>query len=134
MGLLPKGTKLYSILNMKCPRCHESDLFENKSVYKMSGFFNMPKTCPTCGQRYELEPAFYYGAMYVSYGVGVAWFVAVFVALFVLYPSYSIELYLVLAVGGMIALTPYFFKLSRAIWINFFVNYDKEALKQAKSE
>ena len=124
MGLIPKGNKLYSILFMKCPKCHETDLFTNKSVYKLQGFFDMPKTCPNCGQRFELEPAFYYGAMYVSYAVGVAWFVSVFVALAVLYPNYSIELYLVLAIGGMLALTPFFFKLSRSIWINLFVHYE----------
>lgn len=132
MGLLPKGNKVYSILNMKCPRCNEGDLFENKNPYKISGFFNMPEKCPHCNQKYELEPAFYYGAMYASYAIGVAWFVAVFVALMVLYPDFSVQLYLLISVGGMIALTPLFFKLARALWINLFVHYDKDATSKAK--
>ncbi|MBD81348.1 MAG: DUF983 domain-containing protein [Crocinitomicaceae bacterium] len=127
--MIPKGTKLYSILFMKCPRCHESDLFKNRNPYKIKGFFEMPKSCSNCGQKFELEPAFYYGAMYVSYAVGIAYMVSVFVALMVLYPDFSLILYLILAVGGMLVLTPIFFRVSRSIWINFFVSYDKEAGK-----
>lgn len=134
MGLIPKGTKLYSMLFMKCPKCQEEGLFENKSVYKMEKFFRMPEYCSKCGQKFELEPAFYYGAMYVSYGVGIAWMVSVFVAFMVLYPSFSINLYMLSAVLSLIALTPFFFKFSRAVWINFFVSYDKNAIEDFNKE
>ena len=121
------------MLFLRCPKCHESDLFKNKNPYQYDGFFDMPENCPTCGQRLDLEPGFYYGAMYVSYGVSVAWLVAVFVAVAVLYPNFSLEFYLVTGIGSLIALVPYFFRLSRAIWINFFVSYDKD-FKKVKKE
>lgn len=119
-----KGSKLYSILRMKCPKCQETPLFEDSNPYNLSKVFDMPKTCSHCGQRFELEPGFYYGGMYVSYALAVAWAVAVFVAINVLYPAYSLELYLVITVISMLILTPLFFRLARAVWINFFVNYD----------
>lgn len=128
-----KGNKLYSILRMKCPRCHETDLFTHANPYRFSGFFDMPERCEKCGQKFEIEPGFYYGAMYVSYALCVAYLVAVFVAMTVLYPSFSLELYLVLGIGTMVVLTPYFFRLSRAIWINFFISYDDKAVEKPNS-
>ena len=70
----------------------------------------------------------------MSYALGVAWAVSVFVAINVLYPAYSLELYLVLTGLTMLLLTPLFFRISRAIWINFFVSYDKDALKESKKD
>ncbi len=128
--MLKKGTKLYSIMKMRCPKCQEAPLFNDPNPYNLSRVFDMPKTCPNCGQRYELEPGFYYGGMYVSYALGVAWGVAVFVAINILYPAYSLELYLILTGLTMLILTPLFFRLSRAIWINFFVNYDEKAAEE----
>lgn len=132
--MFKKGSKLYSIFNLKCPRCHESGLFKNSNPYKIENFFEMPKTCPNCGQRYELEPAFYYGAMYVSYAVSIAYLVAVFVAMLVLYPEFTINEYLFIGIGSLLALIPYFFKLCRAIYINFFVSYDPHSTQIDKEK
>ena len=119
-----KGSKLYSMFGMKCPKFHETDLFVNKNPFQIKGFFDMPNECPVCHQKFLIEPGFYYGSMYVSYAFCVAYMVAVFVAFSVLYPSFSLELYLIVGIGSMVALTPYIFKLCRAIWINFFVDFD----------
>lgn len=35
------------------------------------GRFEMNATCPVCGHRFEREPGFFQGAMYVSYGLGI---------------------------------------------------------------
>lgn len=132
-----KGTKLYGSVMQKCPRCHEGDLFESKNPYNFSKLFDMPERCPKCGQKFLLEPGFYYGSMYVSYAVSIAYLVAVFVAMTVLYPEFSVTEYLIIAVGSLFLLTTYFFRLSRAIWINFFVSYNanaKEKFEQEKKE
>lgn len=125
MGL--KGTKLYSVFKGKCPRCQETDLFESKNPYNFSKIFDMPEKCSVCDQKFEVEPGFYYGAMYVSYGVSIAYLVSVFVAMAVLYPDFTTTEYLVIAITTLILLTPYFFRLSRAIWINLFVKYDPDS-------
>jgi len=132
--MIGKGSKLYSIFGMKCPKCQETPLFENKNPYKYDKFFAMPKTCPKCGQRFELEPAFYFGAMYVSYGVSVCYLVSVYVAMLVLYPAFNVNEYLAIAIGSLILLGPYIFKLCRAIYINFFVSYDPNAIEDFKKE
>ena len=67
-----KGTKLYSIFKGKCPRCHEGDFFVEKHPYKLSKMAHIHKACSVCGENFEREPGFYFGAAYVSYGLTVA--------------------------------------------------------------
>jgi len=70
--MLKKGTKLYSILTGTCPRCHENSMYLKKNPYLVSTLFEMHKTCASCGLKYKMEPSFFYGAMYVSYAVCIA--------------------------------------------------------------
>lgn len=130
MGL--KGTKINSIIDMSCPRCQESKLFTDSNPYNFNTLFDMPEHCPSCGLKFISEPGFFYGAMYVSYGVSVAHMISMYVALLVLYPSFSITFYLILGIGTLLLLTPYYFRLSRAIWINFFKKYDPKASEEWK--
>lgn len=81
-----KGSKLYSIFAMKCPRCHEGDVFETRNPYKK--MTALKETCPHCGLRYEKEMGFFFGAMYVSYMLNIALFVTTIVAYFVLLDQY----------------------------------------------
>lgn len=131
-----KETKLYSILNLKCPRCHEGDLFLVKNPYTFSKLEKMPDTCPVCAQKYWPEPGFYYGAMYVSYALTIAVSVAVFVAMIVLW-RFEILWYLGLNAAAILLLFPPIFRVSRAVWFNMFVSYktpeERKALAQKKA-
>lgn len=117
-----KGQKLYSILRWKCPNCHEGDLFTVSNPYRPSTIADMPETCHHCGQKFLLEPGFFYGAMYVSYALTVALSVAVFVAMNVLW-HFDTLWYLGLNALAIITLFPFIFRTSRAVWLNFFVKY-----------
>ena len=125
-----KGSKVYSIFKMKCPKCNAGDLFVNKNPYKFSEMSKMNESCDTCKQNYSPEPNFYYGAMYVSYGFSVALFVAVYIISAVFFGLGIWETIGVLAVV-LISLSPYLFRLSRSTYINLFVHYDKEAIQKA---
>jgi uncharacterized protein (DUF983 family) len=81
--MFKKGSKLYSILTGSCPKCHEESMFKNSNPYALSELMDMHETCSNCGTKYKIEPSFFYGAMYVSYGVGIAFAVAAFVISFV---------------------------------------------------
>jgi uncharacterized protein (DUF983 family) len=126
---LKKGTKAHSILNQKCPHCHEGDLFTERNPYNLKKIFDMPHECDKCGQIYELEPSFYYGAMYVNYGITVAICVAVFVAMMILGDDWELHDYVIGIVGMLLLTAPLTFRLGRAVWINMFVSYDPNALK-----
>ena len=56
---MKKGTKLYSILKLKCPRCQIGDLFIKPGLFVFSRIFEMPNKCSCCKQNFKLEPGFY---------------------------------------------------------------------------
>jgi len=128
LQMLKKGTKMYSILTGNCPRCHEESMYENSNPYALSKIFNMNDRCSHCGLKYKIEPSFFYGAMYVSYAVGVAFAVAAFVVSF-LFLGTSLVTTFISIVGTLIVFMPLILRLSRNIWINFFVKYDPTAVK-----
>jgi hypothetical protein len=126
--MLKKGNMLYSILFLKCPRCHEAPLFQNPSAYKLSEMATMHKNCPHCQLKYETETGFFVGAMYVSYSLTVAFGVAFFVAYYVFSILFDFEFnaihYLILISSFLILFAPVMFRLSRSIWMNLFIKYN----------
>lgn len=83
----------------------------------------MHEKCGHCGLRYKLEPSFFYGAMYVSYAVGIAFAVASFVVTYLIVGT-SLRTAFIGIVVTLIAFMPIIMRLSRNIWINFFIKYD----------
>lgn len=118
-----KGTRLYSIFRNKCPKCHEGQFFETNNPYKLSAFSKMPEKCPVCEQKYEPETGFFYGAMYVSYALGVAEFVAIWVAYNILADEVHVGLLIAMVLSAILLLFPVNFRLARLTWINLFVKY-----------
>ncbi len=94
----------------------------------------MPKNCPTCNQKTELEPGFYFGTGYVSYGLSVAFFVAYFVGYQLLIGlniyNGSIIRCLLYAIGFVILIQPLMMRFSRILYIHMFVKYDKDWAKK----
>ena len=117
-----------SVLQLKCPKCREGDLFINKSSYKYKGFFEMPKNCSKCGQDFEIETGFYYGAMYVSYALTIAITVAIFTAL-TIFNQFTIGIFLICDVVALVLTMPYITRVSRAIWIALMIKFDPNAIE-----
>ena len=123
-----KGSKLYSIFNGKCPRCHEGDFFKYKLSFNPKKVTKLHDNCPKCNLKYMMEPSFFFGAMYVNYGLAVALFVAVFIVAKVFFGLSILHSFLAIIIVSTI-LTPVTLRLSRIIWINIFVSYKKDAKK-----
>ena len=121
--MISKGTKLYSILHLKCPVCHEGEFFQ-AHPYNLNRVGDLHANCPVCGVKYEKEVGFYTGAMYVSYAIGVAVCVSVWVALMVLLPDLGIITQIVAIASVMLFGAPLFYALSKIIWANMFFHYD----------
>ncbi|MFK5973144.1 MAG: DUF983 domain-containing protein [Flavobacteriaceae bacterium] len=120
--MLKKGNKLYSILTGSCPKCHEESMYLDKNPYRLGNLFKMHERCSHCSTKYKMEPSFFYGAMYVSYGVGIAFSLAAFVITFLFF-GMSLMSSFIAIVTTMIVFMPVIVRLSRNIWINFFVSY-----------
>lgn len=127
--MLKKGTKIYSILNGSCPKCHQESMYQTKNPYKLSETLKMNERCLHCNIKYMIEPSFFYGSMYVSYGVGIAFAVAAFVISKVLFGD-SLKVAFASIVITLILCLPIILRLSRNIWINIFMSYDKTRVKK----
>ncbi len=119
-----KQSALYSILNNKCPRCHKGNFFENNNPYLLKKFDKMHKNCRVCNEDFERETGFYYGAMYASYGLTVAFGVAVYMLMCVVL-NYEAITYLIVFAILQVLLMPIFYRASRLMWINLFVKFKK---------
>ncbi len=116
---------LYSVFWNKCPRCHKGNVFETNSAYNLKLFDKMHKTCSCCGEVFEKEPGFFYGAMYVSYALMVGWFLISW-GLDYLFFKLETWQYILFISTTILLFAPLTFRISRLIWLNFFVRFDKE--------
>ena len=123
--MFKKGSKLNSILTGSCPKCQEENMYVEKNPYKLSHVFTMHEKCSHCGTYYKIEPSFFYGAIYVSYGVGIAFGVAAFVISHIFLGT-SLKTAFIAIIATLIVFMPVIMRLSRNIWINIFVHYDKD--------
>lgn len=124
--------RLYSIFKFKCPRCHKGEFMESRNHYNLKKAGNVKESCSNCGLKYSPEVGFYYGAMYVSYSLGIVLFVSIWVALYVLYPEYSPTLLISLLFISLIVLGPYIYALSKIIWANLFFHYEEKYVNNKK--
>ncbi|WP_111682487.1 DUF983 domain-containing protein [Winogradskyella tangerina] len=127
--MIRKGMKLYSILFGACPKCHQESMYTVKNPYILSDTLKINDHCSHCGTRYRMEPSFFYGSMYVSYGVGIAFAVAAFIVSFVILESSLITAFISIVLT-LICFLPVIMRLSRNIWINLFMSYDKTLVKK----
>ena len=128
--MFKKGYKLYSILTGACPRCHQESMYANKNPYALSEVIKINETCSHCDTKYRIEPSFFYGAMYVSYAVGIAFAVAAFVISYFVFNA-SAHIMFLSIVGTLVVFAPIIMRLSRNIWINFFMHYDKNLAQKS---
>ena len=123
--MFKRGTKIYSVLNGKCPRCHEGDFFKYKFTFNPSKITQLHDNCPKCNLRYMMEPSFFYGAMYINYGITVALSVVTFLIASLVFGAALLQSFAAIIVT-LLLLTPLNLRLSRIIWINMFVKFERE--------
>ena len=119
-----QGTKLYSIFTGSCPVCHSESMYTISNPYLLKSTLTMQERCSHCNTKYKIEPSFFYGAMYVSYGVGIAFAVAAFVIAHIILNFNLLNTFFAIT-GTLIVFMPIIMRLSRNIWINLFMHYKK---------
>jgi uncharacterized protein (DUF983 family) len=101
----------WAVLHLRCPRCHHGKVF--------SGLIEMNRHCPVCGLRFEREPGYFLGAMYVSYAFAS---LIIGLGLWLLYavlPEWSDLAVYGGAVVILLPFVPFIFRYSRVIWMTF---------------
>ena len=129
--MFKKGSKIYSIFNNKCPKCNEGNFFEDNNPLHLKKAMKMGSHCTNCGFKYEIEPSFFYGAMYVNYGLTVGISIVTFLITTLVFKLSLIDSFLPI-VAVLLLTAPFSIRLSRIIWINLFVKYDSNYPKTTK--
>ena len=125
LQMLKKGSKLNSILTGSCPKCQNESMYLDKNMLHLTKILKMNENCSHCGLKYQIEPSFFYGAMYVSYGLNVAIGIAAFIISYVLFHA-SLKITFISIITVLILSFPLVLRLSRNIYINMFVSYDED--------
>jgi hypothetical protein len=113
-------SRISALLKQQCPQCN------NSSIYKKGNFFSferMHEHCTSCNCKFEIEPGFFFGAMFVSYALSVAQAITAYIlAQFFLssLPALISTIFLVL-----ILLSPITYRFSRVIWMYIFISNQK---------
>ena len=115
---MAKTSKFVAVLQSKCPRCRRGKIFTG-SLYG----FNLQRTnetCSHCHMKFEIEPGFFYGAMYVSYAFVVAEMLNVGLLTYLITGNdKSPWLYIVSILLSVFALTPINYRYSKVFLLHF---------------
>lgn len=126
--------KLSPALKEKCPRCSKGDLFVYNHWLPFSKKpFQMKKYCPECGLKYEKEPGYFYGSMFVSYALNVGLFViCLLLYIYIFKAYYGWEYFAVAYLAATFLLTGVIFRWSRSLWMAALTKYEP-GVKESKN-
>jgi len=111
---------LYAIVNGKCPQCRQGDIFSG-TIFG----FNIQRTnysCSHCEFRFEIEPGYFYAAMYISYAMNMIEMITMgfgtYYASGGMLDFDAIWIYVAVILIGSILLSPLNYRYSRILLLN----------------
>lgn len=122
---IKRPTRLKAVLHSRCPKCREGKMFVGYVYGFKKQRFN--EICPYCGFRFEIEPGYFYAAMYVSYAMVVAQAVTCGLLTYKLTESESPWLYMAVLILTILIFAPFNFRYARLILLHYLtpkVKYD----------
>jgi uncharacterized protein (DUF983 family) len=122
MRTATKPATLGSILQQRCPRCRTGRIFRHSIFW---GFPKMYVRCSVCNLRFEREPGYFLGAMYISYGIAL-FTVVLIAALLWAITGWWITKDTIWAVVLFLPLTPTITLFARVLWIYLDRSIDPE--------
>jgi uncharacterized protein (DUF983 family) len=122
MGTSTKLATVGDILRQRCPRCRAAKIFRY-SIFR--GFPKMHDRCPVCDLKFDREPGYFLGAMYVSYALGIG-IVALIAALLWWITGWWIAKDTIWAVVLFLPLAPTITLFARVLWIYLDQTIDPE--------
>lgn len=122
---MPNPSAISAAVHAKCPKCRVGNMFANN----MYGFSSqkMNEICPHCGFKFEIEPGYFYVAMFVSYAFNVAQMVTLAVAIYILTGSENPWVYVGVLLASAVLFSPFNFRYSRVVllyWLTPGIHYD----------
>ena len=127
---MSKTSKTSAVIQAKCPRCRRGSIFSGP-IYGLKSQ-QMNTHCPHCNMKFEVEPGYFYAAMYVSYALNVAEGVNIGILTYLVTNQLDFEyvwLYMATIIGGCLLLAPFNFRYSRVMllhWLSPKVKYNPD--------
>lgn len=113
---------IYHIFRNECPNCNKGKVFADNFYFGL-GFPKMHTHCSNCNTKYEKEPGFFFGAMFVNYGLAVGEALLVFALTSLIFTETYDYRKLIIISAALLLLVSFNIRLSRMIWIYAFKNY-----------
>lgn len=126
-------TKTKAIAQGKCPRCQSGKMFKHNAIGTQ--FTEMFKDCPVCGLHFEIEPGFFWGAMYVSYAITVGIMIVLGLGTLIILNDPDFWVYISIIIPAFILASPFTYRYSRIIMIYLFspIQFDEKYANKNKS-
>ncbi|GJM28916.1 MAG: hypothetical protein DHS20C17_15510 [Cyclobacteriaceae bacterium] len=83
-------------------------------------FSRMHTHCPVCKLRFEVEPGFFIGAMYVSYVMSLGIFMVVSALIYVIFNNPDFYFYMIGIPLVVLFLIPVMYRYSRVLFLHLF--------------
>src|SRR5690606_37977877 len=97
-------------LRLVCPVCGRGRLFK--------GWFRMHENCAHCGLKFEREPGFFLGSIYINYGATAVLSLITYFVLF--FSKVLTETQNMLALVALVIIVPLFLhRFARSLWLGF---------------
>jgi uncharacterized protein (DUF983 family) len=109
---------LQAFVGCKCPQCRKGSIFTKPAF--STQFMETNAHCPVCHLRFEREPGFFWGSMYISFGLTVGIFLAVLIAKSLFFNSIEWYIQYAITIGLLVVLSPMMFRTSRVIMLYAF--------------
>ncbi len=113
-----KGQLILNILNEKCPNCGNGTVFEKNT--KLFAMPVMKTACEVCHYKFDREPGYFLGAMYLSYGLAVLQGLITFLICYFFFPQMATIWIPILIMLVILLFSFKNYKLSRIIYIHIF--------------
>lgn len=115
-----------ALLELKCCRCRKGEMFAHP-LTKITKFEHMNPDCPHCGFHFEVEPGFFWGAMFISYILTVMVVGFCGLGTYLLFTGAKPWLYIMNCVIMLTLLSPVTFRYSRIVMLYLFsgVGFDE---------
>lgn len=111
------GNFVVRVLTEKCPKCGQSH------VFKQAGFFAMPEMkdkCEVCDYKFNREPGYFLGAMYISYGIAVFFGIITFLIMQFAFPELPLIWTPTAIMFVILLIAKKNYKLSRILYMHIF--------------
>lgn len=117
VSMVPKGeapharchSRVGAIVHQRCPRCRRGLVFRRRMA--------MYNLCPACGMKFEREPGYFVGAMYISYAFAAFFIGVVSFLVSLVLPELAFAWTVLIAAVLMLPLVPLMIRYSKVLWM-----------------